>query len=374
MDLDGGAKVAEGSYGCVFDKPLKCAGKKKIIKKGKISKITLDMDAKQEVSISNKLRKRPLWQNFFILVDPETCKLAPVKDQTEKDLDDCGPLMRKESPIPYSEMRQVFMPWGGKKHFGALFYSSDIRPGKFDFYKFMIHMLEATGTMMLAGVCHYDLHPGNILMDQNNVARIIDFGMAFDGHSIDNDTLDTHWKQLSFGDSAKNAHWISNQEPPEVTIMNAINHGYSAQDAIQQVIYGKDIFKQTAKPLLGIPLSSSMKKLEDFWKTSKSAKDKNWVSFWKSYWTGFDSWSIGTIFFTVLASQLTFRSFSDSDMWKNKHVPILVMLRGLLEPSPRSRIDVIEALALLDPGNAWLNRFGGAAWLEKKEKQRAALP
>ena len=117
-----------------------------------------------------------------------------------------------------------------------------------------------------------------------------------------------------------------------------------------------------------------MKKLEDFWKTSKSAKDKNWVSFWKSYWTAFDRWSIGTIFFTVLVSQLTFRSFSDGDTWKNKHAPILVMLSGLLEPSPRSRIDVIEALALLDPGNAWLNRFGGAAWLEKKEKQRAALP
>ena len=56
MDLEGGAKIAEGSYGCVFDKPLKCDSKKKIIKKGKIGKITLDMDAKQEVSISNKLR------------------------------------------------------------------------------------------------------------------------------------------------------------------------------------------------------------------------------------------------------------------------------------------------------------------------------
>ena len=130
----GGKIVGVGSYGCVFDKPLKCAGKKKISKKNKISKITMDFDAEQEVSIANILRKRPLWQNFFVLADPESCKLAPMKQQSEKDLDQCDPVFREQSPIPYSEMTQIFFPWGGRA-FGNVFYSTNIHPTKFDFYK-----------------------------------------------------------------------------------------------------------------------------------------------------------------------------------------------------------------------------------------------
>ena len=368
----GGEIVGVGSYGCVFDKPLKCAGKKKISKKNKISKITMDFDAEQEISIANILRKRPLWQNFFVLADPESCKLAPMKQQSEKDLDQCDPVFREESPIPYSEMTQIFFPWGGRA-FGNVFYSTNIHPTKFDFYKFMVHMLEAIGTMTLGGVCHFDLHPGNILIDQNGVGRLIDFGMAFNGTKIVQSTLDNRWKQLSFGDANKGAHWISNQETPEITIMNAINHGYTVHDAIQNVIHGKNIFKDMAGPLFGIPLSVSRKKMEDFWQTSQAASKENWVSFWKSYWIGFDSWALGTILLTVLMKQLTFKSFTESSTWKDKRVPILTAIRALLEPSPRSRIDAIEALALLDPGNAWLSRFGGVVWLEKKEKQRAEL-
>jgi hypothetical protein len=113
--------------------------------------------------------------------------------------------------------------------------------------------------------------------------------------------------------------------------------------------------------------------LEDFWQTSQAASKENLVYFWKSYWIGFDSWALGTILLTVLMKQLTFKSFTESSTWKDKRVPILTAIRGLLEPSPRSRIDAIEALSLLDPGNAWLSRFGGVVWLEKKEKQRAEL-
>jgi hypothetical protein len=371
-DQSGGDIVGVGSYGCVFDKPLKCADKRKSIKKGRIGKITMDFDAEQEVTVANILRKRPIWQNFFVLADPESCKLAPIHEQKEKELDQCEPIFREHSSIPYSEMIQIFFPWGGRQ-FGDVFYSTNIHPNKFDFYRFMIHMLEAVGTMTLAGVSHFDLHPGNILLDQNGVGRLIDFGMAFNARNITQSTLDNRWKQLAFGDHKKKAHWISNQEAPEITIMNAINHGYSVHDAIESLVYGKDIFKDLSAPLFGIPRATASKKIEEFWKTSVAAHKKDWVSFWKSYWVGFDSWAIGTLFLTVLMKQLSFRSFSESSSWKNKRVPILTAIRGLLDTSPRNRIDAIEALALVDPGNAWLSRFGGGAWLEKKEKQRAEL-
>lgn len=370
--MEGGKLIGLGSYGCVFDKPLKCrTDKKKIVKHSKIAKITLEFDAEQEVSIANILKKRPLWENFFVIADPESCKLAPMQQQKEKDLDQCDPIFREESPIPYSEMTQIFFPWGGKQ-FGDVFYSTNIHPAKFNFHKFMIHMLEATGTMMLAGVCHFDLHPGNILLDQNGVARIIDFGMAFNTTKIVQSILDNRWKVLSFGNSKKTAHWISNQEPPEITIMNAINNNYSVHDAIENVIYGKDIFKEMEKPLFGVPVTVSLKKMEQFWKSSESARTKNWVSFWKSYWNGYDSWAVGTIFLTVLMKQLSFKSFTESSTWQTKRLPIMTAIGGLLEPSPRDRIDAIEALAVLDPGNEWLIKFGGA-WLEKKERQRADL-
>lgn len=362
--MEGGALIAQGAYGCIFDKPLECKRKGKKDKTTKIAKLTEDIDAAQEINIAKELRDMPLSENYFVLVDPESCAIKPVEKQDEEDIDDCDFLDR----VDLQFTRQIYMNYGGK----AL-HQINIHPSKFDLLRFMIHMLEAAGTLLLAGICHYDLHPGNILVDSKGAFRIIDFGMAFKGPSITKSVVDLRWKVLRFGSPEHTEHWISNQEPPEITIINAVaNNEYPLEDAIKKTIYTKDIFGQVAKPFVGISRGHQMQEFEHFWMTSKACREEDWVKFFRLYWSVFDSWALGTLFLTYLQKQMSFFEFTRSDTWKEKEIPIRAALRGMLDINPRNRLDAIEALALLDPGNHWLNRFA-SSWLSAKEKQRKIL-
>lgn len=362
--MEGGKLLASGTYGCIFDKPLTCKGKPQRISKKFIAKVTESIDAETELKIAALLRKAPLWKNYFILAKPESCAPKPVKDQKDEDVDDCKVL--QEVPIQY--MSQIYMPWGGKS-----LHELSMGPNKFHLVEFMKSMLEAVGTMTLQGVCHYDLHPGNIVVDTMGVARIIDFGMAFYGPTISKETVQMRWKILRFGTPDKQEHWISNQEPPEITIINAvIQEKYAIEDATRKTVYNKDIFKQMSKPFLGIPMESNVEEFIAFWDSSKACKQKDWVGFFRLYWPVFDSWALGTIFYNYLIRQLSLKTFADSAVWTEQQVPIQTALRGLLEVNPRKRLDAIEALAILDPGNLWLQRFG-TTWLDARKKQREKI-
>ncbi len=362
--MDGGALIAQGAYGCVFDEPLECKRKSKKDKSTKVAKLTEDIDAEQEISIGNLLRKSPLADNYFILPDPESCAVKPFDKQTEEDIDDCNFLDR----VDLKFTRQIYMEYGGKP-----MYTINLHPNRFDLLKFMIHMLEAAGSLLLAGVCHYDIHPGNILFDTKGAARLIDFGMAFKGPTVKKSVIDLRWKVLRFGTPEHTDHWISNQEAPEITIINAVaNNDYSLEDAMKKTIYTKDIFAQLSKPMFGVSRQNQMKEFEAFWKTSKACQERDWVKFFRTYWSIFDSWALGTLFLAYLQKQLTFLTFAKSEVWTEKQVPIQTALRGMLEINPRKRLDSIEALALIDPGNHWLKRFG-SSWLSERGKQRKKI-
>jgi serine/threonine protein kinase len=362
--MEGGALIAQGAYGCIFDKPLECKRKGKKDKSTKIAKLTEDIDATQEINIGNELRDAPLAANYFVLADPESCSVKPVEKQTDEDIDDCNFLDR----VDLQFTKQIYMNYGGK----AL-YQINIHPSQFNLFKFMVHMLEAAGTLLLSGICHYDIHPGNIVVDKQGAFRLIDFGMAFKGPTITKTVIDLRWKVLRFGTPEHTEHWISNQEPPEITIINAVaNNEFPLEAAIQKTIYTKNIFGQLAKPMFGISRQNQIERFEKFWMTSKACREENWVKFFKLYWSVFDSWALGTLFFTYLQKQLSFYQFTSSDAWKTKQVPIQAALRGMMDINPRNRLDAIEALALLDPGNHWLNRFA-SSWLSEKTKQRKQL-
>jgi len=179
--MEGGALIAQGAYGCVFDKPLECKRKGKKDKTTKVAKLTEDIDAEQEIKIADALRKVPLSEHFFVIADPESCAIKDIPKQSEEDIDECRFLERVD--LQYA--RQIYMPFGGKP-----MYQINIHPKVFNLYKFMIHMLEGAGTLLMAGVCHYDIHPGNILFDKSMTPRYIDFGMAFKGPTITKSIID----------------------------------------------------------------------------------------------------------------------------------------------------------------------------------------
>jgi serine/threonine protein kinase len=366
--MEGGRLLGEGSYGCAFTPPLICKDKKK--RQGVVGKITDAVDGIQEINVANALRNVPLVKNYFLLPEPEYC--LPAAEQKDPEFKDCYPLFRKnEYRIALNKTIQIFEPFGGSTPFYSIMDSGELHPRKFDFYGFVRHMLEAGSTLLVAGVCHFDLHPGNILLDNKGVPRILDFGMAFTSKEINRELVDNRWKILKFSVDNNETPVVLNAMPPELTIMTAIhNEKYSAEQAVSLTVAGKPLFRDMEK-YLNISKTRSYNELKRFWDTSESAEAEDWVKIYKLYWPGFDSWSLGSIFLTILKTLMTWTQFTQGP-WVQKQSMVLAALRGLLHPNPRERFDCMEALAIFDPGNEWIRRFG-TKWLEARQRQRQAV-
>ena len=65
--MEGGRFLGSGTYGCVFSPPLLCKTKRGKTT-GKVGKITLEPFAAQEVQVANRIRKVPLSENYFLLL------------------------------------------------------------------------------------------------------------------------------------------------------------------------------------------------------------------------------------------------------------------------------------------------------------------
>ena len=367
--MQGGRFLGSGTYGCVFTPPLLCKTKQGKTT-GKVGKITLEPFANQEVQVANRIRRVPLANNYFLLPEPELCELAKEEKQTDPGLQECRAILESQKDIlDLYEMRQLTIPFGGIKQFYQLFDDGSLHPSKFDFFVFMRHMLEAGSSLLLAGVCHFDLHQGNLLMDKHKVIRILDFGLSFTGTSIDEIVVNGRWKRLRFGFEPDAAHpSIHNSECPELTLMNAIRRNeYTPDMAIKLILMGKEVFKDM-EVYLGVSKVQSAKDLMTFWSTSDAARRKDFVKLWKTYWPGFDAWALGCILLDTLKYLVLLPEFTEGE-YKSKQPVVLATLRGLLDPNPRTRLDCMEALALFDPGNPWLARFG-RKWLAVRKQQR----
>ena len=367
--MEGGRYIGSGTYGCVFGPPLLCKSGRQPNKK-LVGKITDEKMAEQEVQVANRLRKMPLVKNYFLLPDPEICELAPETEQKDPTIAECREDFKKHGDtIDLNGMSQITIPFGGTKAYYEMYVNSSLHPTRFNFFHFIRHILEAGSTLLLAGICHFDIHAGNLLMDNHKTIRIIDFGMSFPVSLINDITVNGRWKRLRFGFEFDAAHpSIHNSEPPEITIMNAIRRNqYTKEQAVKLTVLGKGVFQDMSK-YLNISKETSRDALLSFFTQSSLAKKNDFIGLWRTYWPGFDSWSIGCILMDTLKYLVMLPEFAEGE-YKQKKSSVLATLRGLLEPSPRDRLDCIEALALYDPGNPWLSRFG-KKWLSERKRQR----
>lgn len=370
--MEGGHLLGQGSYGCAFTPPLLCKSYK-LQKQGKVGKVTMASEANHEIQIANILRSVPLVKNYILLPDPESCQPAPMKQQKDKEIKDCEAVVRTdEYKVKWEDTKQIFIPYGGKNPLGNLLLASNIHPKYFAFFEFMKHVLEAGSLLLNAGVCHFDLHPNNFIQDRYGVIRLLDLGQAFDVRNITQETIDSRWKILVFGNEkdAPNS-MVINAEPPEITVINAMRNGYTLDEAIQYVVKGKTVFADIER-YLGISKERQIQELKSFFTSSESVTKKDWVQFWKLYWPAFDSWSIGCLILNILKYQLSWIEFIQGD-WQQKQAMVNLTLKGLLHPNPRKRLDCMEALFLFDPNNNWIRRFG-KPWLEKRQQIRERLP
>lgn len=341
--LSGGKLFDEGMYGCIFTPPLKCKeGTKEGLIKDEhevlLTKLILSPEAKQEFSIASKIRKIPLWKNYFV-VSESMCEPASV--QTDRQLGDC-PVIKDHK---LSDFRILSMPFGGTPLSNYTFKIQD-----FDFMRFIIHFIEAGALLTLFGIVHRDIHQGNILIDNEQVPRIIDFNLAIMiGSQITNKTLQHQY------------NYVIAQEPPDSTLVNAISLGYNGEQVIDSIIEKKPIVKKI-RTVLGISEEEMHQALDTFYTKSKSVKTGDEVKWFESYWRTIDSWAIGINIIDLISKFTLWPEFTPK--LKSTKAKLFPVLKRLCAVSPLERIDCIQALNYLAP-NSFIIRKYGKAWLAK---------
>jgi serine/threonine protein kinase len=341
--LSGGKLFDDGEYGCIFTPPLECKTKTKqvLAEDGSelpLSKLILTDDAEHEYGISKVIRQIPLWKNYFV-VSESICE--PAAQQKDKELKDCPVL----DTYKLSDFRILSMPYGGVP---LNLYRMNL--AKLDFMSFIVHFIEGGALLNLFGIVHRDIHQGNILVDDEQVPRIIDFNLSIPVQSNVTANLLSHTYNITTG-----------QEPPDSTLVNAISKGYNPERVIESIINKKPIIRKIQN-ILGVNATSQLQSLEGFYLDSKAAKTGNTVKWFNNYWRTIDSWAIGVNILVLISKLSLWPEFSQTlRRVKPKLFPVL---RGLCEVSPTKRLDCVQALNMLSP-NSFIIRKYGKAWLAK---------
>jgi serine/threonine protein kinase len=343
----GGKLYDEGVYGCIFVPPLLCKGdvskqyKDVPVKEGiVISKVLDEEDALYEYYISKLIRSIPLNKNYFLPSD-SICEPKKIEDQVDPDIRKCK-LFEKES---INNLRVLHMKYGGTP---LVLYSFNV--ATFDFIQFSRHLLEGVALMNLYGLVHRDLHQKNIIIDNAQVPRIIDFNLTI---NVKNKITS---KQLRHSHNIGVFH-----EPPDSTLVNAIALGHKPQNIIESILTKKSIIR-TIQAVLGITIDDMRESLNDFYNKSVSAQSGDELKWFQTYWRKIDSWAIGANLVQLISKLLLWPDFQKQ--WRKLSTTIVPILKGLCNVNPVYRIDAIQALYKLDPQNYIIQKYA-KEWINK---------
>jgi len=337
----------QGAYGCIYTGQLLCKNKTKI-QIGHtdkfhpaLTKITLKEDAEIEITISNLLRKIPIWQNYFA-VSEAICE--PTRYQQDPDMDKCD--VTKSRPV--NDIRILSMKYNGKS-----LPSYNFNLGTLDLLRFVKHMFEAGALLAMKGIVHRDIHHGNVLVDYFAIPRIIDFNLSI--------TTSTDNSKIADLMRHKYEYQIS-QEPPDSMMMNAVQQGYNVDNVIYDLIHKKNML-HIISALLLIPMQTLEEDMIRFAHESKYVREKNVVNWFRTFWKVIDSWAIGAI---IVMKLFEFKHTTAYNRLKQYERIIFPILRKMCEVDPRKRIDCVEALYMLTPNSIIIRKFGGKEWLSMK--------
>lgn len=327
--VTGGALLAEGMYGCVFDTMPKCRGRSRSMRDGRFSdgkrrtrRVVKIMDVKDktvpiEINIARQLSQIPNAGDYFILVD-DVC----IGDDITEDPDwsKCG-LFRRSTPMP--TFVQLRMREGGVR---LNDYALDIDKLLPNWLNIQIHLATALKLLHSRNWVHGDFHFGNILVDNKNVARIIDFGLSYNLLQLEEKNVINMTFLPSYDNYAPELDYAAGMvgsQPNRKTIMENI---YISKPLLKEI---DDIFPSASSVI------SELNKFADVHNLSGAA---DVVAFLRKYGTKGDMWTFGFDLYKIYMLMLTAPSFMGSNFYRFHHSAQMRILRGLLQVDPRKRL------------------------------------
>jgi serine/threonine protein kinase len=356
---EGGKLLGEGVYGCVFDAPLQCTKRKRVVKdkstKPAVGKITSVQTGQLEFNMTSQLAPFPGADKYFVLID-EFCIPEAKAKQKDPDIDKCELLQGAQ----ITKQSQLIMPFGGTP-----LRTVPHTPQRIHYYKMGQHLLEAGTILLMQGVVHRDIHPMNILVDSPTTCKLIDFGMAWRPDLLTLANMTEYKMYLQFEPTFM-------QEPPEVTYGNG-----KRSDVDDPIIFARIFDKKQelmlVQKVLGIPKSAQINRLKSFLQQSKSVQEQNTYAFFKVYWSKFDAWAIGANLLTLWTDLVYDPAFEHQPYYKTKKQDILRVLRGLMDCDAARRMDCAEALQVWAPESPLLQNTNVKKWLKEQAAIRAKL-
>ena len=362
--MDGGALIGHGTFGCVFDPPLRVLSKasgecKTIDTPGRIvGKISEPEEVKNEIEAAKILSEVPDNSLYFAIVDLNNINRPCDKSEQpdKKSVEEC-PIVQR---VDMSNMLHFTMPYSGiglSKYFNIRLKNKTAIPVE----KVVTHLLEAASLLVLNNVVHYDIHSENVLFDKTtNMPRIIDFGFSFSVVNITKETLSTRWKVYTPDYPT---------EAPELTLVQGLRHKLSADTVIHNIVSGKQPIKM-CQFILGMRMDAQERSFRDFLKKSKSIQESDWTTFFKYYWPGFDAWGIGVVILKMYLHISQVPTYTKDASWKGLSEKMKSVIRSLLRVNPIERIDCVEALYMFHPESHIFNSDRATSWIQERANFR----
>ncbi len=338
--------------------PLLCQGETaESVNRSMTTKLLEEDEGVEEMKFSQVLRKIPNSKNYFIYSETdELCHAAPAEQQRDPDLKLCEIAITK----PLTSLRLYKMPNGGLPIDDLSMTSST-----FNWWEFGRHLLEGLSLLIVHGIVHGDLHSHNILIDDYNVPRIIDWGQSYRIQWATDNQLDkmVYWRRLRFRGSDNDFKYM--QHAPEYYLFTAAKLGYNMDIVINELIesprrrkYGLDL-----QQLLGVGEEDLRAQMQQFMTSSiyfRRAKEGGGIRFMRSQ--GLyknDAWSVGYYLTSRLANVDRYYNLLSEPMYADKKAKMLEALRGLCHFNPLRRLTAMQALAIWDgPNNKVVARYG----------------
>jgi len=183
----GGKVIASGGYGCVFVPALKCEGASKK-ESNKISKLMTEAHAISEYEEINKIKDEldsiPNYQDYFLINDATLCRPSKLTPSDLKAFSDKCTALPKDNITKNNindkldEVMSLNIPNGGLPVDDYL-YSNGSLQKMYNVNLALIKLLKkGIIPMNKRNIYHCDIKDSNILIDDSEKARLIDWGLS----------------------------------------------------------------------------------------------------------------------------------------------------------------------------------------------------
>lgn len=331
----GGALIASGAHGCIFNNMPDCKTRRNVQNRNKSGSVLKrnnrtmklaklipmdDLSVSVEIDNSSLLKHIPNYEDYFILIE-DWCENMERPDGWQ------GCNLFKPGEQRVVRFMQLRMNYGGERLYE---YAKDRSTLITNWLKIQIRVAEALRQLHIRGWVHGDIHHGNIIVDDHNIARLIDFGQSYSIAKLG-------FKDINLGFLPEYDNYA-----PELDYVAAVWSGINSVDAVH-IIYTKkkllrkidEIFPSQQGVLGDLTLIANFNNI---------TRESDVLAFIKRYAKAADIWTLGYNFLNLYMDLLLDPLYLRSEFYKRNHGEQMRVLHGMLHPDPRQRIDVDSLL------------------------------